>query len=69
MAGTCDEQVVVGGHMEDRDGDGIGETYVEDTAPCGKSYSVLDGDFNYILRLDENINQNVLTLNDIVHIL
>lgn len=64
MAGTCDEQVVVGGHMEDRDGDGIGETYVEDTAPCGKSYSVLDGDFNYILRLDENINQNVLTLND-----
>ena len=65
MAGTCDEEVVVGGHMEDRDGDGIEETYVEDKAPCGQNYQILDGNFNYVLKLNESINQSLTTLKSV----
>lgn len=62
MAGTCTEEVVVGGHMEDLDGDGIAETYIEDKEPCGQSFSIIDGDFNYVLKVDENINSSLTTM-------
>lgn len=65
MEGVCDEKEVVGYHMEDRDGDGIEETRVDDTEDCNREYEILDGQYSYILKQDENsIDETIFTKKD-----
>ena len=65
MEGICDEKEVVGYHMEDRDGDGIEETRVDDTEDCNREYEILDGQYSYILKQDENsIDETIFTKKD-----
>lgn len=65
MEGVCDEEVVTGSHMEDRDGDGIEETRVDDTEDCNREYEIIDGQYSYILKQDENsIDETIFTKKD-----
>lgn len=65
MEGVCDEKEVVGYHMEDRDGDGIEETRVDDTEDCNREYEIIDGQYSYILKQDENsIDETIFTKKD-----
>lgn len=65
MEGVCDEEEIVGNHMEDRDGDGIEETQVDDTEDCNREYEILDGQYSYILKQDENsIDETIFTKKD-----
>ena len=65
MEGVCDEKEVVGYHMEDRDGDGIEETRVDDKETCNREFEVIDGQYSYILKQDENsIDETIFTKKD-----
>lgn len=65
MEGVCDEEVVTGSHMEDRDGDGIPETQVDDKETCNREYEIIDGSYSYILKQDENsIDETIFTKKD-----